>query len=279
MANNLKLNIGDIIFNLSADKGISLISDKLPHYSFRSEDRSEVNLWFRHDLDIHRYDSQFEKTIFDARPSWRLDYYKAKYTLKTRDRIMFLTSEFNEGEVYFDKNRDSFPFVYPLDQILMINLLGRKRGILVHSCGIGIRDQGLLFIGSSGAGKSTIANLWKKERNAVLLNDDRVILRQLDSNFWIYGTPWHGDAKVYSPCKVRLKKIFFLKQAEKNSIRNLDSFSAVSHLVICSFIALWNRDAVSFTLNLCSGLVQDIPCFELNFVPDQSIIRFVKDRL
>ena len=70
---------------------------------------------------------------------------------------------------------------------LMINLLGKGRGVLVHSCGIDVNGDGYLFAGNSTNGKSTLAELWKD--HGKILNDDRIVIRFWDGQFWMYSTP------------------------------------------------------------------------------------------
>src|SRR5438876_3508289 len=113
---------------------------------------------------------------------------------------------FRAGEVwlhrpYFPSGRPAHPLEYPLDELLMIHLLAEGRGVEVHACGaVAPNGQGYLFVGQSGAGKTTMARLWQKAEGAGgadgvrILSDDRIILRKIDGTLWMYGTPWHGEA-------------------------------------------------------------------------------------
>ena len=56
------------------------------------------------------------------------------------------------------------PLEYPLDELLVISLLGQGRGVEIHGCGVVDGSSGYLFVGQSGAGKTTIARLWQAER-------------------------------------------------------------------------------------------------------------------
>ena len=72
----------------------------------------------------------------------------------------------------------------------MINLLGDGRGLVVHGCGMfDGSDEAYLFVGQSGAGKTTMARLWHAEPGVLILSDDRVILRSEPDGVWMYGTP------------------------------------------------------------------------------------------
>ena len=101
------------------------------------------------------------------------------------------------------------PLEFPLDELLMINLLARGRGVEMHACGVIDRDgSAYLFAGQSEAGKSTSARLWHRE-GATVSNDDRVVLRLREGRVWMYGTPWHGEEDFACPASAPLTRILF----------------------------------------------------------------------
>ena len=115
---------------------------------------------------------------------------------------------------YFDESKPIYPLEYPLDELLMIHRLACGEGVEMHAVGI-VDEAGLghLFLGHSGAGKSTTARLWKSESNAQILSDDRIILRVRDGRIWMYGTPWHGDAGIASPESAPLSRLYLLEHS------------------------------------------------------------------
>ena len=72
-----------------------------------------------------------------------------------------------------------FPLEYPLDEVLITHRLAREKAIELHGCGIvGADGTGNLFVGHSGAGKSTTARLWTAREDVEVLSDDRIIVRR-----------------------------------------------------------------------------------------------------
>ena len=165
---------------------------------------------------------------------------------------------------------------YPLGEILAINFLSRGRGIIAHSLSINNGGKGILFIGNSGAGKSTMARLVMHKEKAKVLNDDRAIIRKKNGHFRIYGTPWHGDVKVCLPEDAPLEKIFFIKHAKDNTLKELNPQEVVSRLVRCSFLPFWDKKGIEFALKFCDNVAKNIPSYELGFVPDESVVDFLK---
>jgi hypothetical protein len=157
----------------------------------------------------------------------------------------------------------------------MINLLSSGLGVLIHACGIRIKSRGIIFPGTSGAGKSTLANLGKSKKDFTVLSDDRIIIRKIDGRFWIYGTPWHGDAQVNSPERAPLERIFFLNHAQENSVSGTERIDATSKLIVCSFPPFWSKEGMEFTLGLIDELTKEVASYELGFLPDKSVFDLI----
>lgn len=230
-----------------------------------------------------------KERIFDAGTTWALFRIKHNYLLQDAsvcsgnqpNTFLILEEDMKSGVLYL--NRDTFgdaypsdPVGYPLNQVLMILLLSQGKGLLVHACGIGDREKGYLFLGNSGHGKSTMARLWH-DKGASVLNDDRIVLREKDGAFWMYGTPWHGDFKEHSAEGLPIQKIFFLSRGRSNGISPKHGAEAVSMLLTRSFPPLWDKEGMAFTMDFCHGVTQKVPCCELRFVPDERVIDFVRN--
>jgi hypothetical protein len=167
------------------------------------------------------------------------------------------------------------PFEYPLPEILMIFLLARRRGAMVHSCGIDDAGKGYLFCGNSTHGKTTMSGLWA-QAGATVLNDDRIVLRRAQREFVVSGTPFHGDSSLLSNRTVLLDRIFFLKHGPQPCAIPKGPSEALAMIMSRSFSPWWDRDGLDFTLTLFSDVVHQVPCFELEFPPDLSTVEFVR---
>jgi hypothetical protein len=64
------------------------------------------------------------------------------------------------------------PLEYPLDELLIMHRLTQEKAIELHGCGI-VRTDGVgnLFVGHSGAGKSTTTRLWTSSQDVEVLSD------------------------------------------------------------------------------------------------------------
>ncbi len=166
-----------------------------------------------------------------------------------------------------------YPLEYPLDELLVTNWLSRARGVEVHGCGLmGVGTSGHLFLGHSGAGKSTTARLWSSIRAVQVLSDDRIILREQSNEIWMHGTPWHGEAGFASPEKTKVNKIFVLEHGNRNEILPLPQARGVAELFARCFPPFYGRGPLAFTLSFLHQVTNRVPCYRFRFVPDESAV-------
>jgi hypothetical protein len=199
---------------------------------------------------------------------------------------------------------------YPLDELLITHHLSLGRGVELHGCGL-VHENGhsFLFVGHSGAGKSTTARLWAQHA-ADVLSDDRIIVRrdcvgrtqlsdaadfglqpaeikvkgrgqecpryhQENHHFVMHGTPWHGEAAFASPGRAPLRRIFLLEHGRENRIEPLSRSAAVGELLARSFTPFYQSRFVDPVLALLEELVDAVPCYRFHFVPDQTAVETI----
>jgi hypothetical protein len=168
------------------------------------------------------------------------------------------------------------PLQYPMDEVLTSNLLSRGRGVEIHSCGLLDKDgKGRLFAGVSGAGKTTTSRLWA-DHAAAILSDDRIIIREEEGRFWIYGTPWHGEAEISLAKRAPLDGIYLITQAEENELREISPAAAVARLIQVAFPPFFDERCVEFTIGYLERLVTHVPTYELRFRKDAGAVAVVR---
>jgi len=230
--------------------------------------------------------------LFDSGGPWQLHRDRAGFAFRfltpalgpTPYKTANLKQDFSAGRIslhhpFFAGRAPVDPLEYPLDELLIISLLAQGRGIEIHGCGVVHEGKGYLFAGQSGAGKSTIARLWMDEHDALVLSDDRVILRGDGGRFWIHGTPWHGEAPLASPGCAPLAAVLFLRQHDQNGITPLRPADAVARLVAASFPPFYDREALSFSLTFLQSVVARTPSVEFCFAPTKAAVAAVTSAL
>jgi len=89
-----------------------------------------------------------------------------------------------------------------------------------HSSAVMYENMAYIFTAPSGTGKSTHASLWKEYfgDKAIIINDDKPLIKKADDGFWVYGTPWSGKTNTNVNTKVKIQSICLLQQAKENII-------------------------------------------------------------
>ena len=185
------------------------------------------------------------------------------------------------GILHFPRTPDAprYALDFPLDELLFQHRWAGTGRLEVHSCGVVERGRTLLFCGQSGAGKSTTAGLWHRHRpQAHTLSDDRVVLHP-GRVVRAFGTPWHGDGGFASPRSAPLAALFFLVHARRTTLRPLAPAEAAGRLFTRTFPPMWDRRAVTATLDACARVATRVPAYELRFRPDASAVEAVLEAM
>ena len=104
--------------------------------------------------------------------------------------------------------------------------------LMVHASVIAHAEGGYMFLGKSGTGKSTHSRLWLSHiQDTELLNDDNPVIRMVDGQAYIYGTPWSGKTPCYKNRCLPLKAVVRLSQAPYNRIERLKPLQSYASLM------------------------------------------------
>ena len=80
--------------------------------------------------------------------------------------------------------------------------------------------EAYLFTAKSGTGKSTHTRLWREVfgERAVMINDDKPLIRITESGLIAYGTPWNGKHHIGTNASAPLKAICYVTRDTTNHI-------------------------------------------------------------
>lgn len=195
-------------------------------------------------------------------------------------KVIKADRKFTDFIIYERLNEEGilFPLEYPLADLAVsghINI--NKIGIILHSACITLGERGYLFAGVSGSGKSTISEIWQKDGEAEVLTDERVIIREHDNDLWAFGTPWHGTSEIHKNSGAPIGKIFFIKHGRENRAVPISKTDAANRLMVRCFPPFWNREGMEFALDFCSKVAEAKDCYELEFVNDTSVTKYIKN--
>lgn len=197
-------------------------------------------------------------------------------------KAAWFDDSFERGHVVLNRSSFAdgtqvFPLEYPIDELVMMHRLSLGEGVEAHALGLADSDgKGYLFLGHSGAGKSTTARLWQSQPGVRMLSDDRIIIRKIDGRYVMFGTPWHGDAGVASPESAPLDAIFFLQQFSGEQILPMAQPLAAAELFARSFVPHYREQGLEFTLSFFDGLARAVPCSIFRFTPTENAVEAIR---
>jgi hypothetical protein len=164
--------------------------------------------------------------------------------------------------------KETDPFEYPLDGLILYYLTVINGDIMIHASGVNNTGRGYLFSGVSGKGKSTMAKLWEKS-GAKVIHDDRLIIRNTGSGYRMFNTPVYNNDE---PQQSALNKIFIIEHATSNRLVPVKGANAVSLVMANCIQHNWGSDIIARLLGSVSIMCGKIPCVRLFFKPDRSVI-------
>lgn len=105
--------------------------------------------------------------------------------------------------------------------------------LLFHGSVVAVDGVAYLFTAKSGTGKSTHTRLWRKifGDRAVMINDDKPLLKFTDSGVLVCGTPWDGKHHLNTNTMVPLKAICVLERSGENRIEKISASEALPMLM------------------------------------------------
>ena len=175
--------------------------------------------------------------------------------------------------------------MFSTDQILIGRLLADRQGCYLHSAGAIINEAGILFVGHSDAGKSTLTQLLlnagtgrryddSEPMQIEILCDDRNIVRRGDEGWRVYGTWSHGDIKVISSSSAPLRAICFIEKANVNMFTPLvDRQEIIRRLLACVIRPFINDEWWRKTLDVMELLARETSYYVMRFDKSGAIVK------
>ena len=216
--------------------------------------------------ELHRQEDEGTSIICGETPEG-----KTVLEFQVSDEVMgrlVCSQDFTVGDVYYMGQR-----LYVVNNSLMMMYTfasSEKLTTLFHSSVVSHQGKAYMFLGKSGTGKSTHSQLWLKHiEGTELVNDDNPVVRLIDGEARVYGSPWSGKTPCYRNVDYPIGGIVKLKQAPHNEIRRMKPVEAYVALAMSISGMRWKKqmgDGLHQTENL---LTATVPVWHLSCLPDQ----------
>ncbi len=144
-----------------------------------------------------------------------------------------------------------------------------KQTVLLHASVIRKDGRGYLMTAPSGTGKSTHTFLWYKNiPGCDLMNDDNPVVRVVDGQPIIYGTPWSGKTPCYRNIQAPVGAIVRIQQRKVNEIRRMRPVEALATLLPAASCMKWDQRVYLGVCDTLTAIIGRVGIFELGCLPD-----------
>lgn len=195
--------------------------------------------------------------------------------------FLICSKDYREGRVIMPKCTYRMASYYRLvsnDALKMMYALAtaEKDTLCIHAAVVSCEGKGYLFLGPSGTGKSTHAQLWLKHfEGTELVNDDNPVVR----DGIVYGSPWSGKTPCYRNVSVPIGGIVRLSQAPYNKIRRLSGIEAYVDLAESVGGKVWDSRIAEGLHQAENKLASTVPMWHLECLPDEAAARLCHDTI
>lgn len=153
-------------------------------------------------------------------------------------------------------------------RILSEYVLDKGEGIIFHCSAISVDDKAYLFAAPSGTGKSTHAHFWREllGEKAVMINDDKPIIKYVDGEFYVYGTPWMGKHRLGTNSRAKVKAICRLERGNVDEIEKA-TVSEMIMTILNQTLRPESEEGVDSLLGIIEKLVSSVALYKLKCTP------------
>ncbi len=156
---------------------------------------------------------------------------------------------------------------------LIVAALSERSGLLLHAAGL-FRDQrAYIFLGQSGAGKSTIA---RHASRMTYVNDDKIAVRRIRGKWWAFGVPLPDNSGSPSPnVAAPIAGLCFLTKRSNERCLPLDPKRALAQMPAHLIVPAVDHVSRAKVYQSMLSLAAEVKSYILNFRVDSDVSRFL----
>jgi len=188
-----------------------------------------------------------------------------------------------KGHIYLFRSKGKNFILGSLHKLLFLFIaivMAEQNKLMIHGAGVSIKSEGCLFLGASGAGKSTVAGYVERDN---VLSDDAPAITKDGGLFKIHASPFsqvnlfENKSANHHRKEAFLTKLIFLNQANHTDLKRRDKRSAMAELLqdhIHGF-DIMDGDLKAAVFHFCCDLCGSVPAFDLYFQKNDQFLRLL----
>lgn len=165
------------------------------------------------------------------------------------------------------------------DGIDFFGILNSRGAVTLHASYLAYHGEAILFSGPSGVGKSTQAELWRRYRQAEIINGDRALICKRNGRFTANGICYAGTSGICHNVSHPLRAIVRLQQGKTNAVRILGGKDVLMNLMPQCAFHRENAEEVKHLTAFLAELFTQIPVCLLECTPDKEAVEALEKAL
>ena len=286
-ANNICISIADIVVKFHCKECRLFLGEIHQNFITKSQKAdyyievlTQIPLAFKKLKPVFRSSKSSKLNEF---PEWSISYLQGHLIIYAPLIIQQLLTDFyleivpgsNHWRIYhpISLDKEINPLPYPLANLLYYYLLLFNGGLNMHASAVHKNGKVALFTGSSGSGKSTIANILSKNSFG-MIHDDMIFIKNEKLQYAVHSSPIYP---YDTPKKGILSNLFILKHSKTNKIRKLDFNESLRTFLPHIIQHHYDKKIIENQLDTLEDIIKYHPCYELKFKPDNEVSAIVND--
>ena len=249
------LNIADVALKIKCESSMRFCRN---FNKFVAEEiLSEKTAWSLDSIDINNK-KDLEKKLSRGMKSFFFDD-PVRIDLENKRITRFHSNDTREAA---DLNDRLITYAYS-------QALAPGNGMLLHAAAVVKDRRAFLFLGSSGAGKSTAASLSAKHK---VIGDDVIAIKKIGASYVVFPTPWKQAPfqKGAEQLNAEVKAFFFIRKSHQVSFKPILPEEALKRMLYSHihFLCYTRRPLLDDIFRTASGFARDIPAYDMEFTRD-----------
>jgi hypothetical protein len=218
-------------------------------------------------------------------PDYEEDFPENETTIASSclDGLLLFDPDTTAGRIYLlNEGIECFRPLHRLLWMYLAQVLGERKACFIHSAALVRGGKGYLFLGDSGAGKSSLSDI---SDGAVVLSDDSPILGKRNGDYHVFSSPYHqidpskGLDKEAIGKSARVEGLYFLCKDERLYLDAVVREEAVSMILMryILFFSYLSGRAKSILFDLILELCHRLPIHNLHFCLGQDVWGLIGD--
>ncbi len=226
---NFTLTLKDIQQNYYKEEFKKMLFKKYPKFIVNKKGKTDFNLIIDYKGSVDIYVREHEDKIRYV--------YTNNYSIDSAKKTANIN--YTVSQLQFDTI---------IREIIDKYLFKKDKGFYLHGSAVGKKDEAFLFLGKSGAGKSTTAQLL--DGLCKILSDDFLIVKKYKKKFYYYQSISYEKNWNFKRTNdaYRIAKVFFVKKADEFSLKKIENKDKALSMVMKQFFTYDLKPDIQFSL-------------------------------